>query len=55
MSFETRKRKAELLEENQKPMILSQYKAEINQAMVDSKNGRIIKAKDLKAKIQKWD
>jgi len=50
-----RKRKAELLEENQKPMSLSQYNAEIDQAMEDSKNGRMIKAEDLKAKIQKWD
>lgn len=50
-----RKRKAELLEKNQKPMSLSQYNAEIDQAMEDSKNGRMIKAEDLKAKIQKWD
>ena len=49
-----RKRKAELIEKNFKPMTVEQYDAEIDQAMEDSKNGRIIKAIDLKAKIQKW-
>jgi len=49
-----RKRKAELIESNLKPMTMEQYNAEIDQAMEDSKNGRIIKASDLKAKIQKW-
>jgi len=49
-----RKRKAELIENNFKPMTMEQYDAEIDQAMEDSKNGRMIKATDLKAKIQKW-
>jgi len=49
-----RKRKAELIENNFKPMTMEQYNAEIDQAMEDSKNGRMIKATDLKAKIQKW-
>ena len=49
-----RKRKAELAEKNLKPMTMEQYNAEIDQAMEDSKNGRMIKATDLKAKIQKW-
>lgn len=49
-----RKRKAELIEENFKPMTMEQYNVEIDQAMEDSKNGRMIKAADLKAKIQKW-
>lgn len=49
-----RKRKAELTEKNFKPMTMEQYDAEIDQAMEDSKNGRMIKATDLKAKIQKW-
>lgn len=49
-----RKRKAELTEKNFKPMTIEQYDAEIDQAMEDSKNGRMIKATDLKAKIQKW-
>jgi hypothetical protein len=49
-----RKKKAELTEKNFKPMTMEQYNAEIDQAMEDSKNGRMIKATDLKAKIQKW-
>lgn len=49
-----RKRKAELFEKNCKPMTMEQYNAEIDQAMEDSKNGRMIKATDLKAKIKKW-
>lgn len=49
-----RKRKTELIEKNFKPMSIKQYNSEIDQAMEDSKNGRIIKATDLKTKIQKW-
>ena len=49
-----RKRKAELIEKNFKPMSMEQFDAEIDQAMEDSKNGRMIKAVDLKTKIQKW-
>lgn len=48
-----RKRKAELIENSFEPMTMEQYNAEIDQAMEDSKNGRMIKATDLKAKIQK--
>lgn len=50
-----RKRKTELVEKNLKPMSMEQYNAEIDQAMEDSEKGRMIKATDLKAKIQKWD
>lgn len=50
-----RKRKAELIEENMKPMTMDQYNDEIDRAMEDSKNGRMIKATDLKEKIRKWD
>lgn len=50
-----RKEKAELIEKNFKPMSTEQYNAEMDQAMNDSDKGRMIKAKDLKAKIQKWD
>lgn len=46
--------KAELLEKDLKPMSLDQLHNEIDQAMEDSKNDRVIKASDLKAKIQKW-
>ncbi|MGX1024832.1 hypothetical protein ACSSV5_002004 [Psychroflexus sp. MBR-150] len=36
-------------------MTMEQYDVEIDQAMDDSKNGRMIKATELKAKIQKWN
>ncbi len=49
-----RKKKTELIEKSFKPMTIEQYDAEIDQAMEDSNNGRMIKATDLKAKIQKW-
>ncbi len=47
--------KAELVEKNLKPMTEDQYRSEINQAMEDSENGRMIKAADLKEKIKKWN
>ena len=50
-----RKRKTELIEKNLKPMSMEQYDHEINQALDDSQNERLIKAIDLKTKIQKWD
>lgn len=48
-----RKRKAELFERNLKPMSLEQLNSEIDQAIDDSKNGKVIKATDLKEKISK--
>jgi hypothetical protein len=50
-----RSKKAELLEQNLQPMSMEQYDAEMDQAMEDSKNGRMIAVKDLKAKIDKWN
>lgn len=50
-----RKRKAELVEENRKPLTVDQYNEEIDRAMEDSRKGRMIKATDLKEKIKKWD
>jgi len=50
-----RKRKAELVENSFKPMSMDEFNTEVDQAMDDSRNGRMIKASDLKAKIQKWD
>ena len=50
-----RKRKIELIEQSFKPMTMEQYNAEIDLALDDSKNRRMIKATDLKAKIQKWN
>ncbi len=49
-----RSRKAELIEQNLKPMTIEQYDDEMDQAMEDSKSGRMIEVNDLKAKIQKW-
>lgn len=48
------KRKTELFEENLKPMSLEQFNAEIDQALHDYKNEKVIQADDLKAKVQKW-
>ena len=48
------KRKAELLEKEMKPMSMQQFNKEIDQALDDSKNGRLTKASDLKSKVQKW-
>lgn len=50
-----RKTKAEMVDKNYKPLSPKEYDAEIDQAMDDSKNGRMIKATDLKTKIQKWN
>ncbi len=49
-----RARKIELIESNLKPMTMEEYDAEIDQAMMDSENGRMIEVGDLKAKIKKW-
>jgi len=48
------KRKAELLEKEMKPMSMQQFNEEIAQALDDSKKGRLIKASELKSKVQKW-
>ena len=50
-----RKRKIELLENDFKPMSLEQFNKEIDQALNDSENERLIKASDLKDKIKKWN
>ncbi|MDD3721579.1 MAG: hypothetical protein PHW92_03690 [Lutibacter sp.] len=49
-----RKRKIELLENDFKPMSIEQFHEEIDRALDDSENERIIKASDLKDKIRKW-
>jgi len=46
--------KKELLEANLKPMTPEQFNHEIDQSLEDSKNDRVIKATDLKAKIREW-
>lgn len=50
-----RKSKSEHFEQNLKPMSLEQFNDEINQALEDEKNNRLIRSSDLKQKIQKWD
>ncbi|MBE9466724.1 MAG: hypothetical protein IMY72_00210 [Bacteroidetes bacterium] len=48
------KRKSELYKKELKPMDLKQFNNEIDQALDDSENDRIIKATNLKSKIEKW-
>lgn len=48
------KQKVELLDQEMKSMSIDQFNKEIDQSLDDAKNGRIISAKDLKSKIQKW-
>jgi len=49
-----RKTKTEQIENSLKPMSLKQLNSEIDLAMEDSENDRMIKATDLKAKIRQW-
>lgn len=49
-----RKNKSEQFEKNLNPMTLEQLNFEIDKALDDEKNNRIISAKNLKDKIQKW-
>ena len=49
-----RKNKSEQFEKNLKPMSLEQLNFEIDKALDDEKNNRLISAKNLKDKIQKW-
>ncbi len=41
--------------ENFKPMTVEEFNSRIDQSMEDSKHGRLIKATELKAKIDKWN
>ncbi|WMN10910.1 hypothetical protein QYS49_36470 [Marivirga salinae] len=47
-----KKRKLESYDENLKPMSTEQLNSEIDKAMEDSKNGRMTKASELKAKYK---
>jgi hypothetical protein len=49
-----RKKKKDLYEKKLTPMSVDQFNKEIDQAMDDSENGRIIPAKELKKKMRKW-
>jgi len=37
------------------PMTIDEFNLRIDKSMEDSKNGRLIEASDLKAKIEKWN
>ena len=50
-----RKIKIENYENNLTPMSMARYRAEIQMAIEDEKNGRLIRAVDLKKKIREWD
>ncbi len=50
-----RKRKVEMIENEFNPMSLERFNTEIDQALVESRNDKLIKATDLKDKIQKWN
>ena len=49
-----KKRKSEIYENELKPMSLDNFNKEIDQALEDSENDRVIKAIDLKSKFKKW-
>ena len=42
-------------DEDFKPMTIEEFNSRIDQSMEDSKNGRLIEARELKAKIDKWN
>ncbi|MBP9152720.1 MAG: hypothetical protein KBF73_10590 [Flavobacteriales bacterium] len=50
-----RKERASISQDEFEPMTIEEFNDRIDRSMEDSKNGRIIKASDLKAKIDKWD
>jgi hypothetical protein len=50
-----KKRKIALIEKELEPMSLDQLNEDIDQSLEDSKNGRLIKATELKSNIQKWN
>lgn len=41
-------------DDESKPMTVHEFNDRIDKSIEDSKNGRLIKASDLKAKIEKW-
>ena len=49
-----KKNKTYFFEQNLQPMSVQQLNQEIDKALDDELNNRIISAKDLKQKIQKW-
>ncbi len=49
-----RKKKAELYKQKLQPMSADQFNIEIDQAMADSREGRITSATDLQNKAKQW-
>jgi hypothetical protein len=49
-----RKQKLDYSINHLQPKTMAQYESEIDQAMSDSKNDRMIKATELKAMVKKW-
>lgn len=48
-------KKTELLDLEMNPMSFDQFNREIDQSLNDAGQSRIVSAKDLKSRIQKWD
>ena len=48
------KEKAELIEKELSPMSIEKFNSDIEQSILDVKNKKLITAKDLKRKFQKW-
>jgi hypothetical protein len=49
-----RKKKIELFEKKLTPMSMDQFNQEIDQSLLDSQEGRISSAKELKKRLKKW-
>lgn len=48
------KQKAELIEKEMNPMSIEKFNSDIDESLEDVTNGRLVSAKDLKSKFQKW-
>lgn len=46
--------KSEIYEQSLKPMSMEQYNNEVDKALEDEKNNRLINVKDLKQKVKGW-
>lgn len=49
-----KKSRVELYEKNLKPMSIEQFSTDIDKSIEDSKNDRVISARELKDEIKKW-
>ncbi|MGV8946854.1 MAG: hypothetical protein ACOH1N_10535 [Lutibacter sp.] len=50
-----RKNSKSSMQDNFIPMSIEEFNSRIDKSMEDSKNGRLIEASELKAKIDKWN